>query len=121
MISSQKRRALRDAVIALIVAAILTFYGLLNFWQGIEAPNTRSHVLAFVLLLPIAALSTLFRSISSDGHLSQFSYRLVLVIGSVGQFLYYYLFVLALDRVALVVFRSRTEQTAEDLPAKDVL
>lgn len=106
MISPQKRRAVRGAVIAFIVAAILTFYGLFNFWQGIEAPNTRNHVLAIALLLPIAGLSTLFRTISADGHLSQLSYRLVLVIGSVGQFLYYYLFVLVLDRVATVAFRS---------------
>lgn len=108
---------MRRTAIALIVAAILTFYGLLNYWQGIEAPDARNHVLAITLLLPIAGLSTLFRAISADGHLSPQSYRLVLVIGSAGQFLYYYLFVLILERLATVMIESRRQQEPEN-PSK---
>lgn len=105
---------MRRAAITLVLAAILTFYGLLNFWQGIEAPDARNHILAIALLLPIAGLSTLFRAISADGHLSQLSYRLVLVVGSAGQFLYYYLFALLLESLATPVIQRRRQQNPEN-------
>ena len=104
----------RRAAIALTLAVILTSYGFLNFWQGIEAPNARNHVLTIALLLPIAGMSTLFRAISTDGHLSPLSYRLVLVIGSAGQLLYYYLFVLILERLVTVVVKPQRQQEPEN-------
>lgn len=110
---------MRRCAVALVIAAMLTFYGLLNFWQGVEAPDTRNHILAIVLLLPIAGLSTLFRAISTDGHLSQLSYRLVLVIGLAGQFLYYYLFVLLLERLVTAVIRWRRQQNPENRSDRD--
>jgi EamA domain-containing membrane protein RarD len=97
VIPHRTKLALDRAAIALVVTCVFTFYGLLNYWQGIEAPTAWNHAIAPLLLLPIAALSTICRAASHDGHLSNNAYRLVLVFGSIGQFFYYYGF-LALVR-----------------------
>src|SRR5262245_41971870 len=74
----------------LTVTTLLTLLGLAYSWIQVEAPTATHAVVSIVLLLPIAALSALFRSVSHDGHLTTFTYRLSLTLGVLGQFLYYY-------------------------------
>jgi preprotein translocase subunit SecG len=88
--NSRKANVLRQVAIVLPIAFVLTFLGLTYSWQQVEAPDSMNSILSVVLLLPIAGLSIFFRKISSDGHLSALTYRIVLVVGALGQFLYYY-------------------------------
>jgi len=80
---------LRRVAVTVPIASLLTLYGFINYWQAIEAPDSRNRVLTVVLLLPIAALSTFFRAVSPNGHLSFLTYRIVLILGLIGQFFYY--------------------------------
>jgi hypothetical protein len=79
------------------VTAVLTLLGIAYSSIQVEAPTATRAVLSVVLLLPIAALSELFRSLSPDGHLTTFTYRLSLTLGLLGQVLYYYAVFLVLE------------------------
>lgn len=90
MIFRPKGKPLWGVALTLPIAFVATFYGFLNYWQAIEAPDSKNRVLTIILLLPVAALSTFFRAVSPNSHLSVLTYRLVLILGTIGQFLYYY-------------------------------
>ena len=101
MVLQNRAKLVRRFALAFLVGLVFTSYGLLCSWQSVEAPNRWNHTIPIVLLLPIGALSTSFRKLSSDGHLSVLTYRLVLVLGAIAQFLYYYAIIAAI-RWALV-------------------
>lgn len=105
MVLQNRAKLVRRFALALLVGFVFTFYGLLCSWQSVEAPDRWNHTIAIVLLLPIAALSTFFRKLSSDGHLSALTYRLVLVLGTIAQFLYYYALIAVIRWVFLKIIR----------------
>src|SRR5262249_2997116 len=88
--SMNTAKSVGKAALFLAVTSLLTLLGMASSWIQVEAPTTTRAVLSIVLLLPIAALSALFRSVSADGHLTTFTYRLSLTLGLLGQCLYYY-------------------------------
>src|SRR5262245_16671942 len=90
---ARSRRTIKSVgkiVLFLAVTSLLTLLGMAYSLIQVEAPTTKYAVFSIVLLLPIAALSALFRSISHDGHLTTFTYRLSLTLGLIAQPLYYY-------------------------------
>jgi hypothetical protein len=101
-----------NLALCLVVTCALTFVGLVYSWQQVEAPDPKRAALSVALLLPVAALTTLVRAFSSDGHLSQFTYRLTLILGAFGQFLYYYA-LLFLIRWCAVKLMRRFQSSAE--------
>jgi hypothetical protein len=115
-----KNRAVRHALLVFLVALVLTSLGLMYAWQAIEAPNSWNRSVPVVLLLPIAALSILFRRVFDDD-LTSAAYRSLLILGPVAQYFYYFAVVSAIRWIASKI-KSRErepESTAASSRAND--
>jgi hypothetical protein len=110
MISTHNTSNLRDFAIVLPITFLLTVLGLFFAWQQAEAPDLIRRTLVFVLIPPMAVLAALIKATSSDHNLSASAYRLVLVLGSVGQVLYYYaIFIFIRNHAVKILGRVRTK------------